>query len=123
MLLAEAVKAFEDQFAKVETPEPSAVAPNGKPYIVIALGVKDEGASTPLVATSEEVAVRIWLEEANKWLKDNPGDVLYWRSPPELDSEVFVPKAMRYSKKLKDVFDRRLWVVHSRLQTGELHAG
>lgn len=122
MTLDEAVKEFEAHFTKVIDGEKTATAPNGKPFVVVAVGqVLGEG-NRHFLAPSEDAAVRSWLKEA----KDLAGfnKVLYWRVRPEIDSHF-----MRECKQdgsvtsipqdLKSAFVKEYFLVYSRMAFGD----
>ncbi len=129
MNIEDAAKTFEYRFDRVVQFDPAQArathAPNGAPYVVVALGgLKAEGVMSPLLATTEEAAVKEWLRAANAFADaafEQPIDaqVLYWRVRPELDRQDFVPANTAHAKgAMRNIGQLTLVRVYSRLQVG-----
>jgi hypothetical protein len=135
MTLAEAVAAFEKDFAvstEVGMADESlpgrrdmSRAPNGQPYIALTSGgVKAEGDRMPAWFASEELAAEAWLTQAWRYADRiiEPGTIgspLYWREKPELmltGEFVAIDQAgMMNDPRTRSEITLRLFAVYSRL--------
>lgn len=122
-LLDAAVEEFQSRFFSVADGLPGPRDAYGNPYVVIALGVKDEGEHSPYLATTEELAVQGWLDAAMKYSNQNAGSVLFWRTRPEVHCQNFREckengDVVPLPSDVKSAFIRQLWTVYSRLSIG-----
>jgi len=89
MQLEQAVRAFEAEFAEVVEFSPSqetaACAPGGnnRYFVVTSGGPKKEGEPAKLFDTADD-AIQAWLNAVKTQHQNIPGNVLFWRSRPEL---------------------------------------
>lgn len=85
MTLEEAIRSFESTFAAVEH-----ISQRADDLVeVVCGGVKEEGGRTPVLCIDEPTAVRTWLEAAQRYKASCPGDILVWRTTPQVDSFTF----------------------------------
>jgi hypothetical protein len=114
----------------------NALAPTGEPYVeVVSGGVKAEGARTPLLCTSPELAVSHWfkgaidyaMDQSMDYYLDHPDSVfdadrykrhgftLYWRVVPELESyDIIGADCLELSKEMRAAMTQTIYKVYSR---------
>jgi hypothetical protein len=116
MTLDEARRELECRFAVHPEIGNNALSATGEEFIVILSGgMKEEGDPLPIICSSPEIAIRMWLDAVLKYAESKHG-TLYWRIPPELESVTYVSE--NYSQLPEDTRDawakHTYWVVYSR---------
>ncbi|WP_213775089.1 hypothetical protein [Bradyrhizobium sp. dw_78] len=79
---------LEEALATIEFPQVDGLTTyfceTGEPYVsLVSGGVKAEGKDAPIFCSTEDIAVRFWLDAFNNYARDKSG-VLYWRERPNL---------------------------------------
>lgn len=112
MTLDEAVLRLEACFKVHPEVCGQGVAPTGEPFVtVVTGGVKSEGEPSPIIATSEALAVEYWLRAAMQYAAGKSGGTLYWRIRPEVVSAELVTVGI----KPEDTAAQRYYKIYSRL--------
>lgn len=87
----------------------SAFSQTGEKYVVIVSGgLKAEGVRCPILCSTEELAIKFWLDAFNEYTTDKAGTI-YWRVRPELGSW-----KIRQAD-IEGIPDDLVYVVYSRL--------
>jgi len=129
MTLAEAVAAFEKDFAvsdeaglvddKLPERRDMSRAPTGEPYVVMTSGgPKAEGDRMPAWFATEDLAAEAWLTQMWRYSDGRGGKVLFWRERPELAQGEFVAidqAGMMNDPRTRADITLRLFAVYSRL--------